>query len=312
MQSTSRKLIRRRSLLRAGRVVATAAFSCALLTGSLTSCGEPSSPPTTLRITALPDSKTTELNPKYRIVASYLSETLGVDVEYVAVTDYAASVEAFKNGDVQLAWFGGVSGVLARQSVPGSRVIAFGTVDPQFRSYFVANPSAGVEPGDDFPTGLRGKSFTFGAAASTSGRVMPEYFLRQEVGEGPEAFFGEVNMNGGKHPIVAKNVEKGVYQAGVMNFKTYENMVTNGDLDPDQCIKVWMTPPYADYNWTAHPLLESRFGEGFTDKLQTALVSITDAVLLDALQRPDGLIPASNADFEEIESICREIGLLDR
>ena len=141
---------------------------------------------------------------------------------------------------------------------------------------------------------------------------MPQYFLLENTGETPESFFGEVNLNGGKHPIVAKNVEKGVYQAGVMNFKTYQNMVRDGELDPKQCIKIWETPPYADYNWTAHPALETRFGQGFTDRLQAALVSIDDPILLDALQRPDGLIAASNADFEQIESICREIGLIDR
>jgi phosphonate transport system substrate-binding protein len=289
-----------------------AVFTCALLGNSLNSCGEPSTPTTTLRITALPDATTTELSPKYRMVAAHLSRALGVDVEYVAMTDYAASLEAFKSGDVQLAWFGGVSGVMARDAVPGSRVIAFGTVDPQFRSYFVANSGAGVEPSEDFPMGLKGKSFTFGSATSTSGRVMPEYFLRDAVGQGPSTFFGEVNLNGGKHPIVAKNVEKGVYQAGVLNYKTYENMVASGDLDPKQCVKIWTTPPYADYNWTAHPLLESRFGEGFTDKLQEALVSIDDALLLDALQRPDGLIAADNSAFDGIESICREIWIIGR
>ena len=288
------------------------AAACVMLLSSLSSCGDPSPQATTLRITALPDSKTTELDPKYRMVAAHLTEALGVDVEYVAVTDYAASVEAFKNGDVQLAWFGGVSGVQARSAVPGARAIAMGTVDPQFRSYFVAHPSAGVEPSKDFPAALKGKSFTFGAAGSTSGRVMPEYFLRELTGDTPATFFSEVNLNGGKHPIVAKNVEKGVYQAGVMNFKTYEKMVQEGELDPKQCIKIWETPPYADYNWTAHPALEERFGAGFTDRLQAALVSIDDPVLLDALQRPDGLISASNADFDEIESISREVGLIDR
>lgn len=279
---------------------------------AVVACGPPESRDPALRITALPDSKTTELDPKYRLVASHLSEVLEVEVEYVPVADYAASVEAFKNGDVQLAWFGGVSGVQARDAVPGSRAIAYGTIDPQFRSYFVAHASAGIEPSSEFPMGLEGKRFTFGAAGSTSGRVMPEHFLREITGKSPEAFFGEVNMNGGKHPIVAKNVEKGVYDAGVLNFQTYENMVDSGELDPEQCVKIWETPPYADYNWTAHPDLDFKFGKGFTDRLQTALTSIEDPVLLDALQRPDGLIPAKNSDFDRIEAICAEIGFIER
>lgn len=277
-----------------------------------TACGPQQSRDPALRITALPDSKTTELDPKYRLVANHLSQVLGIQVEYVAVTDYAASVEAFKNGDVQLAWFGGVSGAQARSAVKGARAIAYGTIDPQFRSYFVAHQGSGIEPSSDFPTSLQGKRFTFGAAGSTSGRVMPEHFLREATGMAPDEYFSEVNLNGGKHAIVAKSVEKGVYDAGVLNFKTYENMVAAGELDPTQCIKIWETPPYADYNWTAHPDIEFKFGKGMTDRLQQALISITDPVLLDALQRPDGLIPAKNSDFARIEAICREVGLIDR
>ncbi|MEM8709510.1 MAG: putative selenate ABC transporter substrate-binding protein [Planctomycetota bacterium] len=283
-----------------------------LLIVSVACGGEPQVRQPSLRITALPDSKTTELDPKYRLVANHLSEVLGVDVEYVPVSDYSASVEAFKNGDVQLAWFGGVSGVQARTAVPGSRAIAYGTIDPHFRSYFVAHPSAGIEPSEEFPLGLKGKRFTFGVAASTSGRVMPEHCLREATGQSPEEFFSEVNTNGGKHAIIAKNVEKGVYEAGVLNYKVYESMVAEGTLDPAKCIKIWQTPPYADYNWTAHPSLELRFGAGFTEKLTEALVAIEDPLLLDALQRPDGLIRAKNADFDAIEAICREVGLIRR
>lgn len=274
-------------------------------------CGGSTPSALTIRITALPDAKTTELDPKYSLVANYLSETLGKPVEYVPVTDYRASVEAFKNGDVQLAWFGGVTGVQARHAVPGARAIAFGTIDPRFRSAFVAHRDAGIAPTTEFPAALEGLDFTFGNADSTSGRVMPQHFLKLATGKDPETFFGKVNLNGGKHPIVAKAVESGAYQAGVLNYKTYRDMVQAGDLDPALCIKIWETPPYADYNWTAHPELDQVYGEGFIDQLQAALVSIEDPILLDALQRPDGLIEAKNQDFANIEAICRDIGLIE-
>ena len=93
----------------------------------------------TLRFTAIPDEKTTELAEKYAPVAAYLSEQLGVPVEYVAAASYPASVEMFKNGDVHLAWFGGLSGLQARQAVQGARAIAQGKEDLEFASYFIAH-----------------------------------------------------------------------------------------------------------------------------------------------------------------------------
>lgn len=286
-------------------------LTCALLVPTLAGCGDSADVENVLRITALPDARTTELDPKYTLVADALAKELGVPVEYVPVTDYGASVEAFKNGDVQLAWFGGVTGVQARAAVPEARVIAFGAIDAEFRSSFVVNGDLGIEPSESFPTALEGKRFTFGNADSTSGRVMPEHFIRQATGRAPEDFFGEVNLNGGKHPIVARNVEAGVWEAGVLNFKTYDDLVAAGEIDPARCVEVWETPPYADYNWTAHPVLDERFGAGFTDRLQAALVGIEDPELLEALQRPAGLVKASNDDFEDLRALCVELGLAD-
>ena len=84
-----------------------------------------------LAFTAIPDQNTTELQEKFKPLADYLSERLDVRVEYLPVRDYQASVELFRNGDVLLAWFGGLTGVQARQTVPGARAIAQGQADPR-------------------------------------------------------------------------------------------------------------------------------------------------------------------------------------
>ena len=87
-------------------------------------------------------------------MADYLSEKTGVAVEYVPVKSYVASVAAFKNDEVQLAWFGGLSSVKARRSVPGSVAIAQDEEDPRFVSYFIAHASTGIAHGDDFPAAI--------------------------------------------------------------------------------------------------------------------------------------------------------------
>ena len=137
------------------------------------------------RFTAIPDQDTARLKERFDKVAVYLGSKLGVAVEYVPVKSYAASVSAFKNGEVQLAWFGGLSGVQARRGVPGSEAIAQGEEDVEFVTYFIAHASTGLREkkpcacsGEDaesaFPAGIAGKTFTFGSKGSTSGRLMPE------------------------------------------------------------------------------------------------------------------------------------------
>jgi phosphonate transport system substrate-binding protein len=283
----------------------------AVFVGLITACGS-SGPEASkvLSFTAIPDENSTELQQKYNQVAAYLAEKLGVEVVYVPTSSYNASVEAFKNGDVQLAWFGGLTGVQARAAVEGSRAIAQGAIDPEFKSYFVAHKDAPVQPGEEFPMALKGLSFTFGSQRSTSGRLMPESFLRKATGLSPAEFFEAPNSYSGSHDKTAKLVESGTYQAGVVNYHRYDELVRTGKLDPDLCRIIWVTPTYPDYNWTAHPVLEQRFGAGFTDRLQKALVEIRDPDLLSALSRPDGLILASNPDFAAIHQLAVDLGFL--
>lgn len=265
----------------------------------------------TLVFTAIPDQNSTELEQKFAPVAAYLSEQLNVPVKYLATTSYDASVNAFKNGDVQLAWFGGLTGVQARKAVAGAQAIAQGSIDPHFKSYFIAHVDAGIAPSSEFPMDLKGKTFTFGSRRSTSGRLMPEYFIRENSGMSPDDFFGQLSNFSGSHDKTAKLVEAGTYQAGALNYATYDSMVADGKLDPAKCVKVWTTPDYADYNWTAHPSLDQTYGSGFTKKLQAALVGIKDPELLAAVSRPDGLIAASNEDFASIHKLAVELGFLE-
>lgn len=277
---------------------------------ALAACGGESRASGVLTFTAIPDDNATALNERFLPVARHLSEVLGVEVRYFPTSSYDASVEAFKNGDVQLAWFGGLTGAQARAAVPGAEAIAQGAVDPQFKSYFIAHKDSGIEPGAEFPAALAGKTFTFGPATSTSGRLMPEFFIRLHTGKAPAEVFGMENNYSGGHDQTAELVEAGTFQAGALNYKSYDRLVAEGKVDPAVARIVWTTPPYADYNWTAHPSLEETFGAGFTARLRDALVAMKDPELLKAVDRAEGLIPASNADFESIAKLARELGFM--
>lgn len=263
-----------------------------------------------LRFSAIPDQDRTELKEKFDALAAHLSEKLGVEVEYVSSSDYKASVEAFKNGDIQLAWFGGLTGVQARHAVDGALAIAQGESDPTFKSYFIAHRDTGLERSDEFPKELGNFAFTFGSDSSTTGRLMPEYYIRKNTGQSPEEFFGTQPGFSGSHDKTIELVQSGGdVKAGVVNFKVYDRRVAEGKTDPDVCKIIWVTPEYADYNFTAHPDLEETFGTGFTEKLRQTLIEINDPELLSAFPR-DALIEAKNEDFQGIVDVAKELGFL--
>jgi len=212
--------------------------------------------------------------------------------------------------DVQLAWFGGLTGVQARQAVPGARAIAQGIEDPHYYSYFIAHESAGLERSAEFPVGIAKLPFSFGSESSTSGRLMPEFYIRKFTGKSPAEFFTEPYGFSGSHAKTAELVNEGTkIKAGVLNYKTYLNMVDQNKIDPRVCKIIWRTPFYADYNLTAHPDLEGMFGAEFLDRLQTVLVEMDDRELLSAFQRTR-FIEAENSEFEGIAAVARELGML--
>lgn len=266
---------------------------------------------TVLRFSAIPDHNNSELKEKFDRVAAYLSEELGVPVEYVPAESYSASVEAFTNNDIQLAWFGGLTGVQARDLVPGSPAIVQGKEDPQYYSYFIAHVDAGIpewngQDGEPFPEeALAGKTFTFGSESSTSGRLMPEHFIRGLTGQAPGEFFAGEPAFSGSHDNTVAAINAGSYQVGAVNYGTYDKMSAAGDAE--NCIIVWKTPYYADYNMTVRGDLDDTYGEGSIAKLQEVLVAIDDPQLLDAFSR-SALIPAKNSDFQAIADVASDLG----
>ncbi|MFP5384229.1 MAG: putative selenate ABC transporter substrate-binding protein [Gammaproteobacteria bacterium] len=259
--------------------------------------------------TAIPDEDESRLKERFTKVADYLGKQLGVETKFVPVKSYPAAVTAFRNNEVQLAWFGGLTGVQARRAVPGSQAIAQGAEDAAFVSYFVANAATGLKPSKDFPKGIAGKSFTFGAKTSTSGRLMPEFYVREHLKQAPEQAFSRVGFSG-DHSKTLEMVQAGAYDIGVLNYAVYKNEVQAGKIDPAKVIVLWETPAYPDYQWTVRGDADKQFGAGFTLKLTRALLAMNDKALLDSFERTK-FIPAANSYYAPIEDTAKSIGLLD-
>ena len=268
----------------------------------------------TLTFSAIPGEEDTKLTEKFSKFGDYLGEKLGVKVEYRPSASYGASVKMFEKGEIQLAWFGGLTGVQARHKVAGAEAIAQGAEDPNYFSYFVANADAGITPSEDqdtFPSGLEGKTFTFGSERSTSGLLMPQHFIQKFTGKTPKELFGSEPQFSKKHNLTAKWVESGKVQVGAMSYKTYDKMVKKGEIDPKKCVVIWKTPYYADYNFTAHPKLNEMYGDGFVAKLKAAILAYDDKDVLENGFQRSKMISAENPDFAKIKELADKLGFLD-
>ncbi|WP_188149565.1 putative selenate ABC transporter substrate-binding protein [Teredinibacter waterburyi] len=262
----------------------------------------------TFTFTAIPDEDESRLVERFNRVAAYLEFELGVPVKYIPVKSYAAAITAFRNNQVQLAWFGGLSGVQARLAVPNSQAIAQGYEDQFFKTYFIAHKNANVEPSTEFPKAIAGKTFTFGSKGSTSGRLMPEFYIRENLKQSPQEAFERVGFSG-DHSATIAQVQSGAYQVGAVNYLVWETELAAGKVDPSKVKVIWETPNYPDYQWTLRGDADQVYGKGFTKKLRNALLNMKDKSLLKAFPRKS-FVAAKNDDYKAIEDTARAIDLL--
>ena len=266
-----------------------------------------------LRIGAIPDQKPELLNRLYPLVANELSRQLGVKVVYVPVVNYAAAVTAFRTGGLDLVWFGSLTGVQARLQKPGAQVIAQRDIDASFQSVFIANTRSGLKPITNVKglSELKGKRFTFASESSTSGRLMPQYYLGQ-AGVKLSDFAGGAPGFSGSHDTVIALVQSGAYQAGAVSEEVWRSSLSEGKVSRAKVVQIWKTPGYPNYHWIAQPDLDKRFGKGFTARMKTAILSWRatnprqkEVLALFGAQR---FIPANAEAYSSIEQVGRQIG----
>lgn len=289
-----------------GVLVATALAGCVQSSAQRPGAAPPAPKGTVLSIGAIPDEDASILTRRFNLFSEYLSKEIGVEVRYVPVNDYAALVTAFRRGDIQLAWFGGLTGVQARAVTPGAQAIAQRSQDARFFSYYIVQSDLTVENVAD----LKGLTFTFGSESSTSGHLMPRFYLTEAGIQPDEDFAGSPNYSG-SHDRTIKLVESGAFQAGALNGAVWDDRVAAGDVDTKKVRLFHKVGPYYDYNWTIHPTVDERFGQGVQAKITAALLRMgpEQKEVLDMFYT-DSFIETNNENYEQLRLVAEGLGIL--
>jgi phosphonate transport system substrate-binding protein len=276
----------------------------------IAACGGSDTP--VLRVGGIPDQDASRLARRYDGFAEYLSLKLGVQVRYIPSADYAAVVTAFQQGNLDLAFFGGFTGVQARLQDPGAQAVAQREHDAEFHSKFIARndlPANSLEELVDLADDL---TFTFGSESSTSGHIMPRFFLGQ-AGLDPDTGFRSPPNYSGSHDLTWRLVESGAFDIGVLNEDVWQRAVLDGSVDLSKVRVLATTPPYYDYNWTAASELDEEFSPGFTRRIQEALLALNadDNREILELFSTKRFIATENGNYQAIEDVARHLGVIN-
>ncbi|MDQ6683836.1 MAG: putative selenate ABC transporter substrate-binding protein [Pseudomonadota bacterium] len=258
-----------------------------------------------LRVSAIPDEAPTELQRKFKPLGDYLKAETGMEVQFTPVTDYAAVVEGLATNKLDLAWLGGFTFVQAKLRSNGGVVpIVQRAEDAKFTSRFIVPINSTAKTLAD----LKGKTFAFGAPSSTSGSLMPRYYLMQ-AGIVPERDFTSVAFSGA-HDATVAFVAAGRAEAGVLNASVMDKLLETGNANAAKVRVLAITPPYFDYNWTVRPGLDPALTKKLTDaflKLDPANPQMKEIM---NLQRASKFIPTTTSNYDGIEAAAKSAGLI--
>ena len=257
-----------------------------------------------LRVSAIPDEAPTELQRKFAPLGKYLAAQTGLKVVFTPVSDYAAVVESLATRKIDLAWLGGFTFVQAKIRTNGTAIpIAQREEDARFTSKFIT-----ADPAIKTLADLKGKTFAFGAPSSTSGSLMPRFYL-QQAGLNPEKDFKNVAYSGA-HDATVAFVAAGKAEAGVLNASVWDKLVEQKKVDTDKVRVLSTTPPYFDYNWTVRGDLDPALVKKLTDAFLKLDPANPEHQEILALQRAAKFIPTKKENYDGIEKAAHAAGLL--
>lgn len=246
-----------------------------------------------LKIGILPDRSREQLERRYQPLLDHLRVATGYGIETVLVGSYEEQLRSFERKEVDLARLGGLTFVQA-ESASGAVPLVLRDVDLSFTTDLLVAGSA--PPGEI--EGFAGGVFSFGPRLSTSGHMMPRYFL-MERGIQPETLFREVRYSEGHDQTVAW-IQDGEVDVGAVNSLVVEAMLEDGRLRSEDVRLLWRTPPYHNYVWAVQPDL----GQGVRWNLREAFLALDVTVpehraILELLGAR-GFLPAAARDFATV------------
>jgi phosphonate transport system substrate-binding protein len=254
-----------------------------------------------LRISMIPTTDPGKMLRDAQPLVDYLEKKTGTKIVMTIPTNYAAVVEAMANDQVDIAHFGGFTFVQISARA-GAKPLVQREQDQRFHSLFITQPNSGINSLKD----LNGHTFAFGDVNSTSGHLMPEYFMRDAK---VNTKLIETALYTGGHNATALAVANKKIDAGAMDENVFQTMIKGGKITDKQVKVFWTTPPFLDYVWAARKGLDPKIAESFA----TALLDLDaqkpeNKTILDFLSATK-YVRAKDSDYTKLRQAAKDAGL---
>lgn len=254
--------------------------------------------PDTLKVALLPDENASELIKRNQPLKDHLEKELGKKIQLVVTTDYSSMIEAMRFGRIDLAYFGPLSYVLAKNKAdiePFAAMVSDGK--PTYRSVVIANANANVNSLSD----IKGKKVAFGDRASTSSHLIPKTMMA-EAGVVHDRDYQQHFV--GTHDAVAVNVANGNAEVGGLSEVIWKTLLERKLVDAGKVKVIAYSKEYPQYPWT----MRSDLKPELKDKIRIAFVNLKDPAILKNF-KADGFVPITDKDYDVIRDMGKLLGI---
>jgi phosphonate transport system substrate-binding protein len=258
--------------------------------------------PSVFRIGLIPNQNPDTVKAQYSDFKTYMEKTLGIPVELYVPKNYAAVVQAMVNNEIDMAYFGGLTYVQAKQQADIYPIVTEidNTTDTiYYTSVIIVPASSPVKSVAE----LKGKTFAFGDISSTSGSLYPRIMLDQAGIQVPQDL-KDVKYTGG-HDATAKAVQSGSVDAGGLEERILNRLIAQGTIDKTKIRIIKQSDPIPGYPW----VVRNKLSKSFVEKVTVAFQSIKDPALLKQLNA-EGYGKVSDRDYQYVREQAQKFGLL--
>ena len=190
--------------------------------------------------------------PKFEPFIAAMQESIGRPVKASYATDYAGVIEAMGAGKVQLAWYGGKSYVTAAENADAEAFAQTVNSDGTqgYYSHLITNKSNPIlanidgKKGDGDQYVIKHASdltFAFNDPESTSGYLVPSYYVFAKNGVNPKEAFKELTF-AGSHEATAQAVANNQVDVATNNSESLLALKASDPAALDKIQVIWTSP----------------------------------------------------------------------
>lgn len=259
----------------------------------------------TLRIGLAPQQATAaDTKRVWEPVYKWVCDQVGVDLHLTVANDWAGVSMALANQQIDVSQLGPWGYVLAKAKGE-AEAISMMMIEgkPYYKAVIVARPDLKIER---FPEDAKGLSIQMLDVGSTTGWMVPTYFMREVKKIDPKTYFGRYAE--GASAAAAQMAVASAQVDLATGWDTHRNtMIRNGQLKPDANKVVWESEELPN-----EPVVVRKgMDKGLVRELQQALAAMPADFAKKHIPWPySGFVNTSHDAYLGLETMGRTLGVL--